>query len=71
MENNILPPIKPMNFLGKPAHEFSLAPMHPPSPAEYPSPRLTAPNSPVGFGDQQRPVMLEKDSRLKVANLLG
>lgn len=71
MENNILPPIQPMNCPGKPAHEFILAPMYPSSQAEYPSPRLTAPNSPVGFGDQPRHGAQEKDSRLKVANLLG
>lgn len=70
LETTKLPPINAMNFFPKPAHESSFTSMYPPPPAEYPSPRLTAPNSPVGFGEQQRPAT-DKDSRISVANLLG
>jgi Myb-like DNA-binding protein FlbD len=72
MENR-LPPINAMNFFSK--QDSSLPPMAPP--AEYPSPRLTAPNSPAGFADhyhathyEGQPVV-ERDSRISVANLLA
>ncbi|KAB5563261.1 myb-like DNA-binding domain-containing protein [Coniochaeta sp. 2T2.1] len=75
MENR-LPPLKMNSYHYH--QEASYRTMQPP-PAEYPSPRLTAPNSPVGYAEQQQqpppyygaqPV--EKDnSRISVANLLG
>lgn len=70
IETTKLPPINAMNFFAK--QESSYSYMAPP-PAEYPSPRLTAPNSPVGYADQyqQSTYGVEKDSRISVANLLA
>lgn len=64
--DNKLPPINAMAFYAKQEYSYPLtaAPT-----AEYPSPRLTAPNSPVGYAEQQRQSS-EKDSRISVANLL-
>lgn len=73
-ESTKLPPIHAMNFSqSKPGYECSypIGSMYPAPPAEYPSPMLTAPNSPASYsGEQQRPAP-EKDSRISVANLLG
>jgi Myb-like DNA-binding protein FlbD len=61
-----LPPINAMNFFAKQECSY---PATAPPPAEYPSPRLTAPNSPVGYAEQYQQTV-EKDSRISVANLL-
>jgi len=68
-----LPPINAMNFFTKQESSYpSMAP-----PAEYPSPRLTAPSSPIGYAEQYHTTMYggepagEKDSRISVANLLA
>jgi Myb-like DNA-binding protein FlbD len=67
MENR-LPPINAMSFFAKqePCYPHTVPA---PYPAEYPSPRTTAPNSPVGYAEQYRH-STEKDSRISVANLL-
>lgn len=69
-----LPPINAMNFFTK---QESSYPSMAPHPAEYPSPRLTAPNSPAGYAEQYQMTTYggehtaEKDSRISVANLLA
>lgn len=69
-----LPPITAVNIFTR--EDVSLPPLAPPSADTYPSPRLTAPNSPVGFIGEYRPVynygdpVTEKDQRISVANLL-
>ena len=70
-----LPPINAMNFYVK---QDSGYPSMAPPPAEYPSPRLTAPNSPVGYAEHyHQPTIYgaeqvaEKESRISVANLLA
>lgn len=74
METTKLPPINAMNFFAKQEPNY---PLMVPLPAEYPSPRLTAPNSPVGYAEQYHPTMYggehggEKESRISVANLLA
>jgi len=63
-----LPPINAMNFFFA-KQEPVYHPTAPRHAAEYPSPRLTAPNSPVGYAEQCQQTG-EKDSRISVANLL-
>lgn len=62
---NKLPPINAMTFFAKQECNYPLAAT---PTGEYPSPRLTAPNSPVGFAEQQQ--ASEKDSRISVADLV-
>jgi len=61
-----LPPINAMNFFDKQQSNY---PLTAPPPAEYPSPRLTAPNSPVGYAEQCQQTG-DRESRISVANLL-
>jgi Myb-like DNA-binding protein FlbD len=63
-----LPPINAMNFFGKQECSYPRT-TSPPHIVEYPSPRLTAPNSPVGYTEHYQHTS-EKDSRISVANLL-